>query len=84
MAHLRIQGKALSGREICSHPTNPVGSSGRHKPQSAFHDCIDGTFSSQILGQVPPCLFDCSLVYCWMRSSLHVMTIAVWAHVESS
>ena len=56
MAHLRIQGKALSGREICSHHTNPVGSSGQRKPQSVFHKCIDGTFTPQLLGQVPPCL----------------------------
>ena len=60
MAHLRIQGKALSGREICFHHTNPVGSGGRRKPQSAFHERIDGNFSPQILGQLPPCLFDCS------------------------
>ena len=59
MAHRRIEGEALLGR-ICSHQTNPVGSSGQCKSQSAFHKCIDWTFSLQILGQVPPCLFDCS------------------------
>ena len=47
---------------ICSHQTNPVDSSGQCKPQSAFHKCIDGTFSPQILGQVLPCLFDCCLL----------------------
>ena len=58
-ADLRIWKRLLQGG-ICSHQTNPVEVSGQCKPQSAFHKCIDGTFSLQILGQVPPCLFDCS------------------------
>ena len=59
MAHPRIRGEDLIG-SICSHQTNPVGSSGQCKPQSAFHKCIDGTFSLHVLGQVLPCLLDCS------------------------
>ena len=73
MAHLRIRGEALLGR-ICSHQTNPVGSSGQFKPQTAFHKCIDGTFSLHVLGQVLPCLFDCSagkITVCLLLDKVH-------------
>ena len=49
-AHLRIWEEALAGRDLFSP----------NKSSRGFHKCIDGTFSLQILGQVPPCLFDCS------------------------